>query len=83
MALSSLHSITLDPLGASVPGEPPRACDPAPWARLLSRACFQARSGLTVKLRLSSICNSLPELLQPGINCGGWSKVHSLEVWKS
>jgi hypothetical protein len=76
MVLSSIRSITLDP----VPDTSLKAYDPAPWARLLNRACCQATPGLSVNLRLwySSYC--LPELLQPGIDCGGWSKVRSLEV---
>jgi hypothetical protein len=83
MVLSSIRSITLDPSRSDVVsmlGEPPEACDPAPWARLLNRACCQAGPGLAVKLGLSNIHDSLPELLQPGVDCGGWSKVHSLQV---
>jgi hypothetical protein len=87
MALRSIHSITLDASRSdsesellSVLDELPEACDPAPWARLLHRACCQAAPGLTVKLHLARIHDRLRPLLQPGIDCGGWSKVHSLEV---
>jgi hypothetical protein len=70
----------LDPSQIVLFDEPFEACDPAPWARLLHRACCQATPGLTVKLHLSEVSHRLPDLLQPGIDCGGWSKVHSLEV---
>jgi hypothetical protein len=83
MVLSSIRGIKLDPSGFQWRSKPPEPCDPAPWARLLHRACSQATPGLAVKLRLTYTWGSLPELLQPGIDCGGWSKVHSLEVWKS
>jgi hypothetical protein len=76
IVLSSTRSITLDPVYKDMP----EACDPAPWARLLDRACCQATPGLTVKLCLHHIHSGLPELLQPSIDCGGWSKVHSLQV---
>jgi hypothetical protein len=83
MVLSSIHSITLDPSSFQWHSRRLEACDPAPWARLLNRACCQATPGLAVKLRLSCTRDSLPELLQPGIDCGGWSKVRSLEVCRS
>jgi hypothetical protein len=78
MVLNSIHSITLDPSCSELL----EASDFEPWARLLDRACCQATPGLTVKLCLSNmrLTYSLHELLQPGIDCGGWSKVHSLEV---
>jgi hypothetical protein len=78
MVLSSIQGIFLDLDNPGLYSEP--TLDPAPWARLLNRACCQATPGLTVKLRLSYAHGSLPELLQPGIDCGGWSKVHSLKV---
>jgi hypothetical protein len=83
MVLSIIRRIALDPsspVSVSKLRKPLEACDPAPWARLLHRACCQATPGLTVQLCLTCIRDSLPELLQPGIDCGGWSKVHSLEV---
>jgi hypothetical protein len=83
IVLNSIRSITL--LGFqpfSMPDKSLATLDPAPWARLLHRACCQATPGLSVKLNMSSIHGSLPELLQPGIHRGGWSKVHSLEVWQ-
>jgi hypothetical protein len=81
MVLGTMRSITLDPScdplwGKGLPG----ALDPAPWARLLHRACSQARPGLSVKLVLSRIPGSLPELLQLAVSSGGWRKVASLEV---
>jgi hypothetical protein len=83
MVLGAMRSITLDPscdplwgISKGLPG----ALDPAPWARLLHRACSQARPGLQLKLDLSQIPGSLPELLRPGISCRGWHKVTSLEV---
>jgi hypothetical protein len=49
-------------------------------ARLLHRACCQARPGLQLKLDLEGDPDSLPHLLQPGVDCGGWRNVHKLEV---
>jgi hypothetical protein len=53
---------------------------PAPDARLLHRACCQARPGLALWIHLMRFTGSLAELLQPGIECGGWRNVHKLEV---
>jgi hypothetical protein len=96
MVLSSIHSISLDPFSClqpskpAQPDEPPHTSDSAPfdpflhdpalWARLLNRACCQANPGLSVQLHLFGIDDCFTELLQPGIDCGGWSKVHSLKV---
>jgi hypothetical protein len=73
--LSSLTSVRLHPLPAS---EAPFS--PGPHARLLHRACCQARPGLQVELILWRHCGSLPQLLQPGIEYGGWRNVHKLKV---
>jgi hypothetical protein len=83
IVLGSIRSIALSPShdashSAAQALEP---CDPAPWARLLNRACCQATPGLTVTLSLSRIHNHLHELLQPGMDCGGWSNIYTLQVW--
>jgi hypothetical protein len=80
--LSSIHSITLISCCDSSPAEDPlHTLSPAPCARLLHLACCQATPGLTVRLRMSEADREvLPELLQPGIDGGGWDKVHSLQV---
>jgi hypothetical protein len=52
----------------------------AACARLLHRACCQARPGLKLRLYLDSFVGSLPQLLKPGRNCGGWSNVRMLYV---
>jgi hypothetical protein len=64
------------PIQAAVPA---KAKVPA-WARLLNRTCSLAPPGLNLTLKLSHMSDVLPKLLQPGVNCGGWTKVHSLQV---
>jgi hypothetical protein len=57
-----------------------KAFSPAAHAMLLHRACCQAPPGLQLKLNLWKHSDSLPHLLQPGIDCGGWRNVTKLEV---
>jgi hypothetical protein len=52
----------------------------ASCVKTLKAVCSQAPPGLHVGLSLHSWSNALPTLLQPGIDAGGWSKVHSLTV---
>jgi hypothetical protein len=57
----------------------------APLARLLSRACLRAAPGLHVDLLFESgeAVEQHPvmsALLQPGVERGGWTNVHTLEV---
>jgi hypothetical protein len=58
--------------------------EPEAMARLLHRACCQAPVGLDVTINLygspSDSVDYFPRLLQPGISCGGWHKVHKLQV---
>jgi hypothetical protein len=51
-------------------------------ARLLHRACCEASPGLDIDLTLPfrKEPGMLTVLLQPGINSGGWHKVHKLQV---
>jgi hypothetical protein len=54
-----------------------------PQARLLDRACRQAAHGLSLGLRISSSDAyrlALLQLLQPGLNNGGYPAVHELQV---
>jgi hypothetical protein len=52
--------------------------------RLLQRACCQAPVGLEVDIDLFGSppgnADYISKLLQPGISCGGWHKVHKLQV---
>jgi hypothetical protein len=83
IVLSSIHSIFLNRkrIGWYSKRSKP-TLDSAPRARLLNRACCQAPPSLVVQLCLPDAPDSLPELLQPGIDCGGWSKVRALQVWE-
>jgi hypothetical protein len=51
-----------------------------PLARLLHRICSQASPGLGVELDLVEQHRALPLLIQPGLQCGGWSNVTALKV---
>jgi hypothetical protein len=68
--LHSLTKITLDPSSKEL----------RPLARLLHRACCHAPTGLHVVLELYRHDNILPIIIQGGIGCRGWSRVHILEV---
>jgi hypothetical protein len=76
--LSSLTAVKLFTSPVSSPAS--KAFSPGLCARLLHRACCQARPGLKLRLHLEKNCDSLPHLLQPGVECGGWRSVHKLEV---
>jgi hypothetical protein len=52
----------------------------AATARLLHRACTSAAPGVCLRLDLTTQSHALPQLLQPGIEAGGWANVHKLEV---
>jgi hypothetical protein len=84
--LSNLKSITLEPhsLLAGSAGVHNIHNEPEPMARLLHRACCQAPVGLEVSITLYGSPSDNPDyistLLQPGISCGGWHKVHRLQV---
>jgi hypothetical protein len=58
--------------------------DPGPDARLLHRACCQASPGLHVSLKTPYKCEPdlyIPaDLLQLGVESGGWTKVQHLTV---
>jgi hypothetical protein len=84
--LSNVHGATLGlpwhPRGAQVPiqaAAEAKAKAPA-LSRLLNRTCSLAPPGLNLTLNLARMPDVLPQLLEPGINCGGWIKVHSLKV---
>jgi hypothetical protein len=49
-------------------------------ARLLNRACREAAPGLDVELNMKDQVDALPEVLQPGLDSGGWHNVSKLEV---
>jgi hypothetical protein len=76
---SSLTAVKLFTSPVSQPAAS-EAFRPGPCARLLHRACCQARPGLQLRLHLEENSGSLPHLLQPGVECGGWRNVHKLEV---
>jgi hypothetical protein len=71
--LSSCTSLTLHT--APVTQQASEAC-----ARLLHRACCQARPGLQLKLDLEGNSDALPHFLKPGLDCGGWRNVRKLIV---
>jgi hypothetical protein len=54
--------------------------DQQPLARLLHRACCTAAPGLSVNLNLGSYGSLIHQLLNPGIEAGGWNSVHNLKV---
>jgi hypothetical protein len=57
--------------------------EPEPMAHLLHRACCQAPVGLEVTINMYGSAMQpayFPKLLQPGISCGGWHRVHLLKV---
>jgi hypothetical protein len=80
--LSNLKSIRMSNYSAGI--VPNIHSEPEPMARLLHRACCQAPVGLEVTINLTNSpsvdANYFPKLLQPGISCGGWHKVHKLQV---
>jgi hypothetical protein len=81
--LSNLKKIRLCNSPAGAAGGHDTANESEALGGLLHRACSQAPVGLEVGIDLSgSIMQTtyFPKLLQPGIRCGGWRHVHSLEV---
>jgi hypothetical protein len=54
-----------------------------PAARLLHRACSQAPDGLEVQFDYLKY-RDIEDVIQPGVDCGGWQKVHKLTVsWQA
>jgi hypothetical protein len=83
--LSNLKSISMhSPFSAGGAGVPDIGNEPEAMGRLLHRACCQAPVGLEVKIDLYASppdnADYISSLLQPGISCGGWRKVHKLQV---
>jgi hypothetical protein len=77
-ALSSCTTIRLCP--SELGQQASEAVSLAPSARLLHRACCQAAPGLKLRLYLQGHRDSLPYLLQPGLEYGGWRNVRKLVV---